>query len=111
MKPDGFPYCELFREVPEKRLYPDYYVVIPEPISLKEITAKLKKRQYLSIEEVIADFSLMASNAKTYNSDASTIYKVITIYPLTHPFIPSLTYLLVLGCRAHERLLHKLFNE
>lgn len=75
MKPDGFPYCELFREVPDKRLYPDYYVLIPQPISLKEITAKLKKRQYMSVDDVIADFTLMATNAKVYNSDASTIYK------------------------------------
>ena len=81
MKPDGFAYCELFREIPDKRLYPDYYVIIPQPISLKEIAAKLKRRQYLSIDEVIADFNLMASNAKVYNSDASSIYKVTPSSP------------------------------
>ena len=108
MKPDGFPYCELFREVPDKRLYPDYYAVIPQPISLKEITAKLKKRQYMSVDDVIADFTLMATNAKVYNSDASTIYKVITThslilthsrtltYSLTHAFTHLLTHSLLL---------------
>ncbi len=128
MKPDGFPYCELFREVPDKRLYPDYYVLIPQPISLKEITAKLKKRQYMSVDDVIADFTLMATNAKVYNSDASTIYKVTThsltyllTHLLTHSPTHSLTHLLThspthsltcpAGRRVHEGILRKLLVE
>jgi superfamily II DNA/RNA helicase len=67
-------YSDLFAAKPDKKLYADYYSVISNPVSLKEITAKLKKQQYHSLHEVEADFALMSHNARVYNLDTSYVF-------------------------------------
>lgn len=72
---DGLRLYELFIEKPDKRIFPDYYVVIEKPIALKTIQANLKKGGvYRLLGDVLADFELMCSNAKTYNEDTSPVY-------------------------------------
>eukprot|EP01038_Epipyxis_sp_PR26KG_P004082 gene4082-5828_t len=71
---DGSLLAELFLEKPSKALYPDYYSIVPRPISLKEITNKIKNSEYDNIEEIELDFALMSSNARLYNLDISPIF-------------------------------------
>ena len=63
-----------FKKLPPKRLYPDYYEVIPEPISLSEIRAKQKKDLYSSLYDMLDDINLMCFNAKHYNTSESLIF-------------------------------------
>ena len=71
---DGTLPSYYFKVKPDKNLYPDYYQIIKEPISFKEISGKLKKSLYLSVEEFEADFALLCSNARTYNPPGSPVY-------------------------------------
>lgn len=64
----------LFREKPSKQRYRDYYEVIKSPISLKEISRKLKSGGYVFFEEVESDFALMSHNARIYNGDQSQVF-------------------------------------
>lgn len=64
-----------FMEKPSKKLYPDYYEVISEPIDFLEIENKIRNEQYRTEQELINDFKLMFSNCRTYNEENSTIYE------------------------------------
>lgn len=64
-----------FMEKPSKKLYPDYYEVISEPIDFLEIEAKIRAEQYSCENDLIKDFKLMFSNCRQYNEENSTIYE------------------------------------
>jgi hypothetical protein len=63
-----------FVKLPSKRTYPDYYQEIKHPISLNMIKSKLNKRIYTSLNDLNRDFTLLFTNAMTYNQDDSVIY-------------------------------------
>lgn len=71
---DGNLLAGLFLEKPSKALYPDYYVLIETPISLKEISKRLKQGGYDYFEEVELDFALMSHNARTFNTAQSAVF-------------------------------------
>ena len=73
MKSDGYPLAQPFLERPDKKLYPDYYLVVKNVVSFKDILAKLKKGGYGSVDEIGEDFTLLADNARLYNQDTSQI--------------------------------------
>lgn len=62
-------------EKPSKKLYPDYYEVITEPIDFIEIESKIKAEQYANENELIRDFKLMFGNCRQYNEENSTLYE------------------------------------
>lgn len=64
-----------FVALPSKRDYPQYYVMIKEPISMKMIEKKIKKEEYNSINDLRRDVQLLVDNAKTFNEDGSLIYE------------------------------------
>lgn len=47
-------------------MYADYYAIIQQPISLKEITKKVNTGRYQSPADFKADVYLMLNNAMTY---------------------------------------------
>lgn len=61
------PKISNFLELVPKDEYPDYYVLIENPISVAEIQQKVKQNQYSQIDDFKSDFMLMFSNCKTYN--------------------------------------------
>jgi len=63
-----------FVALPPKRDYPDYYMLIQEPISMKMIEKKIKKQEYNSLADLKRDIHQLCKNAKTYNEDGSVIY-------------------------------------
>ncbi|XP_071450417.1 protein polybromo-1 isoform X3 [Hetaerina americana] len=65
----------MFMEKPSKKLYPDYYQVIAEPIDMLMIEARIKSDTYGSIEEITEDFKLMFNNCRQYNEEGSMIYE------------------------------------
>lgn len=58
---------KLFRDKPSKQQYPDYYIEIKSPISLKDILRKINNNGYTFFEEIELDFALMSHNARLYN--------------------------------------------
>ncbi|KAJ3353785.1 hypothetical protein GGF32_002852 [Allomyces javanicus] len=66
---------KLFAVLPSRTAYPDYYQIIAKPISLREIKAKIDKRQYPTLAALKADLDLMLANCKKYNVPGSDIYR------------------------------------
>eukprot|EP01114_Cavostelium_apophysatum_P002760 TRINITY_DN1244_c0_g1_i1.p1 TRINITY_DN1244_c0_g1~~TRINITY_DN1244_c0_g1_i1.p1 ORF type:complete len:1348 (-),score=431.50 TRINITY_DN1244_c0_g1_i1:91-4134(-) len=60
----------VFHKLPSKSLYRDYYSIIKQPISMKQISAK----NYRSPEEFRADFTRLFTNAQTYNLEGSEVF-------------------------------------
>ncbi|XP_046833139.1 protein polybromo-1 isoform X2 [Vespa velutina] len=71
----GVRMSEYFWKLPSKRLYPDYYKMIKNPISLLQIRTKIKKGEYGTVSEVAGDMNIMFENAKKYNIHTSRLYK------------------------------------
>jgi protein polybromo-1 len=58
------------------QLYPDYYLIVTQPIDLKMIAMKIHQNQYPTLDDMETDLLLMIANAKKYNDPKSQIYKV-----------------------------------
>ncbi|KAJ3709458.1 SNF2 family N-terminal domain-containing protein [Lentinula raphanica] len=71
---DGRKRCELFREVPDRRDYPDYYQLIKQPIALSQIRKRSQGNFYKDVSQYKADWKLMFNNARTYNQEGSWVY-------------------------------------
>lgn len=52
----------MFMEKPSKKLYPDYYKVIDNPIDMLTIEANIKAEKYQSEDEVLHDFKVRTSS-------------------------------------------------
>lgn len=74
--PSGSPLSEPFWKLPSRRIYPDYYKEIKNPLSLIQIRNKLTKKAYGTVSEVAGDMTIMFENAKKYNIPNSKLYKV-----------------------------------
>lgn len=73
-----------FLELPAKKLYPDYYSFIQQPIAMDMIDKRIDQHSYSSLKELSDDIALLAKNAKTYNEDGSILYNdaiVIEVSP------------------------------
>jgi ATP-dependent helicase STH1/SNF2 len=63
-----------FVSLPHKKQYADYYKFIKEPIAMKIIETRIKKKEYKDLAGLQKDIELLCSNAKTYNEDGSILY-------------------------------------
>lgn len=66
---------EMFMEKPPRKMYPDYYEVIQNPIDMNTIEHNIRADRYGTVEDVVADYRLMFSNCRQYNEDGSMIYE------------------------------------
>ncbi|KAJ2599291.1 ATP-dependent DNA helicase Snf21 [Coemansia sp. RSA 1721] len=67
--------CDLFLELPSRRDYPDYYVIIRQPIAMKNIRRNAKAHKYVRVADFHRDWKLMFNNARTYNEEGSMVYE------------------------------------
>ncbi len=65
---------------PAVQIYPEYYIVIKQPIDLKEIHDKIKNGVYSSVEGMMTDVQLLVSNACTFNEEESLVYTVGAVF-------------------------------
>lgn len=65
----------MFMEKPSKRIYPDYYKIITEPMDVITIVNNIKNDKYASEEDFLKDFRLMFRNCRKYNEEGSLIYE------------------------------------
>lgn len=66
---------DLFLELPSKRIYPDYYVLIQNPVACDIISKRMNNCTYQRLGEFLADFKLMFDNARLYNEEGSIVYE------------------------------------
>merc|ERR1719350_2280228 len=82
----------IFLKLPSKHEYPDYYDIIKRPIDLEKISSKIRNSQYETLEDAVADFTLVFDNAGKYNEPDSQIYKdAQTLARLAHQTVRHLT--------------------
>ncbi|KAK3340212.1 SNF2-family ATP dependent chromatin remodeling factor snf21 [Neurospora tetraspora] len=62
-----------FVKLPPKREWPDYYLMITNPICMKDIEKKLKKEDYHSLSDMRKDLELLVRNCRTFNEETSMI--------------------------------------
>ncbi|KAK4056209.1 hypothetical protein OIO90_002650 [Microbotryomycetes sp. JL221] len=67
-------YSAIFRQLPDKTMYPDYYIFIKEPRSLDGVMESIKRGIYSSPAAVGYDLFLIWSNARQYNAEGSVVY-------------------------------------
>lgn len=58
-----------------KRVLPDYYEVIKEPVALSTLKFKTQNRQYNSFADFVRDCALIPHNAQTYNRPEAGAYQ------------------------------------
>ncbi|KAJ5573671.1 uncharacterized protein N7459_008098 [Penicillium hispanicum] len=64
-----------FMKPPPRSQYPDYYMIIKNPIAMDTIEKKLKRDDYQSLKEFRDDIHLLCQNARTYNEDGSILFQ------------------------------------
>ncbi|KAJ5469461.1 hypothetical protein N7539_009079 [Penicillium diatomitis] len=74
-EPDGHDPSRLFHRSVNKRIVPDYYDIIKEPMALSIVKARLNKREYKNVTNCVRDFALIPHNAQTYNRPKSQAYE------------------------------------
>lgn len=65
---------ELFKELPDKREYPDYYQTIAQPIAMSHLRKRAQSNFYRDMQMYRDDWRLMFNNARTYNQEGSWVY-------------------------------------
>ena len=55
----GYDPSRLFHRSVNKRLVPDYYDIIKEPMAMSIIKARINKREYKQIADFVRDFALV----------------------------------------------------
>ena len=64
-----------FIKLVPKTQYPDYYVIIKDPISMDMMKKKINKEEYQNLREFRNDIRLLCNNARTYNEDGSLLFQ------------------------------------
>lgn len=60
-------------------MFPDYYEIIKNPISLAEIKSRGAKSEDYSLQDIYSDFRLLRNNALQYNEQESDISKAANV--------------------------------
>ncbi|KAL9612428.1 MAG: hypothetical protein Q9167_002976 [Letrouitia subvulpina] len=64
-----------FVKLVPKTQYPDYYIIIKDPISMDMVKKKINKEEYQNLKEFRNDIRLLCNNARTYNEDGSILFQ------------------------------------
>jgi ATP-dependent helicase STH1/SNF2 len=66
---------EPFMKPPPKSQYPDYYLIIQNPIAMEMIRKKINREEYQNLRDFRNDIHLLCQNARTYNEDGSILFQ------------------------------------
>ncbi|KAG8864316.1 hypothetical protein FRB96_006137 [Tulasnella sp. 330] len=67
--------CELFKELPSRMDYADYYELISNPIAISTIRKRaMSNNYYKSIEQYAQEWRTLFDNARKYNQEGSWVY-------------------------------------
>lgn len=80
----------MFMEKPSKKLYPDYYKVIDNPIDMLTIEANIKAEKYQSEDEVLSDFKVKTLSRLDF---VVAVHKILYDYEICLVSLQSVTEL------------------
>ncbi|KAK3677402.1 hypothetical protein LTR78_002940 [Recurvomyces mirabilis] len=72
---DGLDPSKLFHKKVNKRVIPEYYDTIKEPVALSTIKAKIMRKEYQNAREFVRDFALIPHNAQVFNRPDSGAFQ------------------------------------
>ena len=64
----------LFRDLPIRSQFPDYFQIIKEPLSLNQVRSRIQSGKYEQLSNFMADLAIVFTNARKYNDPLSQIY-------------------------------------
>ncbi len=67
------PEAHFFRDLPNSVVFPHYYTMIAEPISLRQIARSANRGKYPTLAALARDLDVMASNAAAFNGSGSHV--------------------------------------
>lgn len=82
----------MFMEKPSKKLYPDYYKVIDNPIDMLTIEANIKAEKYQSEDEVLSDFKVKTLSRLDFVVAVHKILDDYEIYLVSWQSVTELTF-------------------
>ena len=65
---------EPFMKPPPKSQYPEYYMIIENPIAMEVIGKKINRQEYQTMGAFLDDIRLLCQNARTFNEDGSLLF-------------------------------------
>ncbi|KAM5366384.1 hypothetical protein ACJZ2D_010575 [Fusarium nematophilum] len=71
---DGEQVAAGFQRIPNRRVLPDYFEIISEPIAFSTIRGKTQKKHYNSFAEFVKDVAQICHNAQVYNRPSAPIF-------------------------------------
>ena len=72
---DGFDPSKLFHRKVNRRVIPEYYDTIKEPMAMSTVKQKINARAYRSFSEFVRDFALIPHNAQVFNRQDSGAFQ------------------------------------
>ncbi|CAK4034236.1 Chromatin structure-remodeling complex subunit RSC1 [Lecanosticta acicola] len=72
---DGFDPSKLFQRLINKRVIPEYYETIKEPMALSTIKRRIHQKAYQNFAEFVRDFALIPHNAQVFNIPESGAFQ------------------------------------
>ncbi|KAI1007060.1 hypothetical protein K3495_g1161 [Podosphaera aphanis] len=72
--PNGHDVSKDFQRLVNKRILPDYFDIIKEPMAFSTIRGKILRKQYQSFKGFVRDFALISYNAQFYNRPSALVY-------------------------------------
>lgn len=79
MRYSGSDPSKPFHRKVNKRMVPDYYDVIKEPIALSTMKQKHMTKEYKTFADFVRDAALVSHNAQTYNRPDAGVYQCAVI--------------------------------
>ncbi|ODQ58973.1 hypothetical protein WICANDRAFT_84671 [Wickerhamomyces anomalus NRRL Y-366-8] len=72
---NGHLFSEFFVDLPSRKLYPDYYQIILQPVSINSIRKSLKSGKIKNFEGFKETLGKIFTNAKFYNEEGSSVFE------------------------------------
>ncbi|KAI6244777.1 Chromatin structure-remodeling complex subunit rsc1 [Erysiphe necator] len=72
--PGGHDVSKDFQRLVNKRILPEYFDIIKEPMAFSTIRGKVVKKQYQNFKSFVRDFALISHNAQVYNRPSALVY-------------------------------------
>ncbi|KAI9852545.1 MAG: hypothetical protein M1838_000413 [Thelocarpon superellum] len=72
---EGHDPSKVFHRKVNKRVLPEYYDVIKEPMALSTVKANINSRMYKTFNDYVKDFALIPHNAQLYNRPEALAYQ------------------------------------
>ncbi|TDL20995.1 Bromodomain-containing protein [Rickenella mellea] len=72
---DGRQLSNVFMDLPSKKKWPLYYKTIKRPICIEDIFKRIKRKEYETVADFMAEVELVFANALQFNDDHSPIWE------------------------------------